>query len=126
MSKHTPGPWHLSVPKYTGRWAGFNTYKGQCIGVYATNDDLEAVALVPKDELLVHGEQDHKSNAQLIAASPTMYEALSNYKTVMERFFETLPDELVIDLITAAVVQDANDMAKRALAKAEGKEVKND
>lgn len=75
-TKHTPGPWHISIPKFVGKWAGFNTMQGKCIGVYATNDDLEAIALVPKDELLIHKEQDHESNAKLIAAAPELLEAL--------------------------------------------------
>jgi hypothetical protein len=42
-------------------------------------------------------------------------EVLKNYTQVMERFLETMPDEFVIDLIAAAVVQDAHKQAKNLL-----------
>jgi hypothetical protein len=74
--KGTPGPWHLSIPTNVGKWAGFNTAQGKCYGIYAANDDLEAVAMVFKDDMLIHKEQNALANATLIGASPDMYEAL--------------------------------------------------
>jgi len=76
MSGFTKGPWHISMPTHTGRWAGFNTNGGTCVGIYATGEDLEAIALVPKDEILINSVQDNIANAKLIAAAPEMLEAL--------------------------------------------------
>jgi hypothetical protein len=122
-TKHTPGPWTV---KHSESKTAFNVIGTALGGKYkiARCPYFSTNGMYPETDRRDKAETE--ANAQLIAAAPELLEALSNYKTVMERFFETLPDELVIDLITAAVVQDANDMAKRALAKAEGKEVKND
>lgn len=93
MNKHTPAPWYISAPKFTGKWAGFNTYQGKVIGIYAANDDLEAIALVPKDEFLIHKEQDHLANAKLIAAAPTMYSEIRKAQAVLAAYI--LPDSRV-------------------------------
>ncbi len=69
MSKHTSGPWHVSADK------GFATGNGQFLGIYKTGDDLEIIAKVHKDVLLVHGPQDHRANAALISAAPDLLEA---------------------------------------------------
>lgn len=70
--KFTPAPWHISIPK---NGTGFNTNQGRCIGIYATNDDLEAICQVWKDGLMVHREQDHLANAYLIHAAPDLLQA---------------------------------------------------
>lgn len=90
----TPGPWHLSVPKSYGRWAGFNTAGGKCIGVYATNDDLEAIAQVAKDEMLQYKEQDHSANASLIAYAPELYSLALEQQDEINRLKGLLKKEL--------------------------------
>ena len=74
--KGTKGKWHLSEPKFIGRWQGFNTQKGTCYGIYSTSDDLEAIALVPKDYVLHDKDQNNKANALLISKAPEMLEML--------------------------------------------------
>lgn len=82
--KGTPAPWHISIPKWTGKWAGFNTKGGTCIGIYATNDDLEAIALVPKDVMLSHSVQDNLANAVLISAAPELLYSLQSLIYLIE------------------------------------------
>lgn len=73
---YTEGPWHLSIPKYKGKYAGFNTSRGVCYGIYATGDELECIAQVPKDELLFNSTQNNEANAKLISQAPRMAEML--------------------------------------------------
>jgi hypothetical protein len=54
--------------------------------------------------------------AEALRAYPDLVEALENYAKVMERFTETLPEELIVDIISVAVVQDAHIKAKEALS----------
>lgn len=84
--KGTPPPWYLSTPKSYGSWAGFNTNKGLCIGVYAAGDDLEAICQVRKDNLLVFNEQDHEANAHLIAAAPELLQACIDAFNFIEQY----------------------------------------
>lgn len=100
--KGTPKPWHLDIPKFKGRWTGFNTMQGECYGIYATNDDLEAIACVPKDNMLFHSTQNHLANAQLIAAAPDLLEALQAAKTELEMYIP-ITYVKVLDKIDAAL-----------------------
>lgn len=84
---YTEGPWHLSIPKYKGKYAGFNTSRGVCYGIYATGDELECIAQVPKDELLFNSTQNNEANAKLISQAPRMAEMLiEQYKEALEEF----------------------------------------
>jgi len=111
--KGTPAPWHLSIPTHVGKWAGFNTSQGKCYGIYATNDDLEAVAMVFKDELLFHSKQDHLSNATLIAAAPELLEALQLTQELLEHLINAIPTGKVRNAAC-----DANIIAQAAINKA--------
>lgn len=47
------------------------------IQIYATNENLEMVCKVYKDQILHNDIQDFESNAKLIASAPEMFEILS-------------------------------------------------
>lgn len=69
--KGTKGEWRVM-------YRGFKT-KGvapNLIQIYATNEDLEMVCKVYKDELLHKRTQDFEANAQLIATAPELLKAL--------------------------------------------------
>lgn len=67
--KGTKGEWHQIV-------GGFGKRKDtNMIQIYATNDDLEMICKVYKDEILQE-PQDFEANARLIAAAPEMLKVL--------------------------------------------------
>lgn len=78
------GNWSISDPKYIGKWTGFNTHNGKCRGIYTSNDDLEAICLVPKDYILHNKDQDYNSHAILICDAGNTYQKC-----------EILPSELL-------------------------------
>ena len=54
------------------------------IQIYATNDDLEMICKVNKDQLLHNKVQNHEANAQLIAAAPELLKELQKIKLDIE------------------------------------------
>lgn len=82
--KHTIGPWHVCIPKHAGKWAVFYTYQGQCLGVYAANGDLVGIASIPKDNMLIHSDQNNQANANLISAAPEAIEFIADLLEVLD------------------------------------------
>jgi len=76
--KHTPGPWVVPPPVADNS----GTYGAMVFSVYAYN----GTHIYDKRILNKHVDE-HKANAQLIAASPDMLQALIN---VRERLLEVL------------------------------------
>ncbi len=65
--KHTPGPW--------GHFPNGIGTQDTAPKIVHLGDELEIVALVPRDGNLMY-EQDHVANAHLIAAAPDLLAAL--------------------------------------------------
>lgn len=106
-TKHTPCPWERRC-----------SVTGKINIVKATAPFGEFVDIVCNVADVYNETEEDKANTTLIAAAPELFEALQNYTLVMERFLETMPEEFVVDLIAAAVVQGAHKQAKEAIKKA--------
>ena len=84
-TKHTQGKWHLME-------GGFKTKSPKdpnLITIYATNDDLEIICQVRKDDMLVNKVQDFKANAKLIACAPEMLEKLEKISKYLDEIEKT-------------------------------------
>jgi len=88
----TPPPWRIDDPKFEGKWSSLQ-FQGKCRGIYATNDDLEMIAFVPKDRLLQFKDQDHEANAHLISAAPDMFNVLYELYNDREVWSDLFPSQ---------------------------------
>jgi hypothetical protein len=78
MSKHTPGPWHVSE-----EWDGTSIKAGQ---FYVTHT-IQSCGFHPDDE----DKEITQSNARLIAAAPDLLEALI---VMVDNFGSTSSDDV--------------------------------
>lgn len=103
-AKHTPGPWVV-----TQHSAGMICVAGpDC-------KDLCAVGYNRTDG------RDDAANAALIAAAPAMYEALKHLVKVEELRLQATTENDYVDLVIAD--KHLQELAKAALAKAEGQQL---
>ena len=99
-TKHTPGPW--VAERDTAR----NAYAWKVTGAKGVVEDIARLALVDSVSQI-------EANANLIAAAPAMYEALSQ----VQAFIQTLVEADVL-----AYPTKLTDAVKGALAQAEGRQ----
>ena len=107
---HTPGPWRAIS---SGSWDGVDCWFIQCQKKDTRRNENYWASIAD-----VHGPQRDVitgANAHLIAASPTMYEALKKVVAELSWLVEQ------IDARPSGGVMQAFEAAKAALAKAEGK-----
>ena len=103
--KHTQGQWKASISH--GTWI-----------VESVNNNNECYPICTMDNF--DGETVDKANANLIAASPTMLEALQEICGYAWSLDEIQPDEITYDKLLKILIS-IGILAERATAKAEGK-----
>lgn len=105
MSKHTPGPWHLQgYDLETLDFAVSST--GQMV-------DFQIYAPLSKQHPMPIASVQHcfngkacEANAHLIAAAPTMYEALKQIEPILARMYGTQAKDLPpMQIVRAAIAK---------------------
>ena len=95
-AKHTPGPWSVDEPWQV--WA-------ESAGAYVAITQVEEFETLPRDQI--------EANARLIAAAPTMYEALTLIANT-DPVDAALGPQRAVRIARAAI-----GVARAAIAKAE-------
>ena len=99
MSKHTPGPWTVSPSQ---------TYKAQIEHLAGKKTVVFARVTTPKIG-------DAIANARLIAAAPTMLEALEALDALID-FGDHVPDNTAMCFDDASAINEALAKARAAIA----------
>jgi len=107
---YTKGEWKVAIAKYKGKWSQIHIYREECQEPIIGMGSGTVICTMTNCDVL-GDDTESLANANLIAASPDMYEAL-------KRLLKKMPD-CGGCIKTEATILEAQD----ALAKAEGKEV---
>jgi hypothetical protein len=120
-TKHTPGPWTV---KHSESKTAFNVIGAALGGKYkiARCPYLSTNGMYPETDRRDKAEAE--ANAQLIAGSPTLLSEMKRYLPVFELLEKNEPE--MWDFLTQGTGIATLNGYRNAIAKAEGKEVKND
>lgn len=107
----TPAPWTWAEDRLNGGWSGLIGPDGEEVMFPLCRNDGDEGAT-----WFEPGESMSEQDARLIAAAPDLYEALGALCVSVEMMLAACGDEERLDL------DEGYQIARRALAKAQGKE----
>lgn len=87
--KGTKGEWFMMKGGFSKKYDDPNL-----IQIYATNENLEMICKVHKDQILHNDVQDFEANAKLIAAAPEMFVILKSLSIVNHKIPKWILDEI--------------------------------